>query len=102
MTAPDAGRPFGGAPVSTLSDPFTRKAAPAMTLTHTDPTDPWTESDDDDVPMRPDGNVRIGWRDTPHHYIEQTALVYLRLSDDGQRWIVDSSSLDGHPLPKAP
>ena len=101
MTAPDAGRPFGGAPVSTLSDPFTRKAAPAMTLTHTDPTDPWTESDDDDVPMLPDGNVRIGWRDTPHHYIEQTALVYLRLSDDGQRWIVDSSSLDGHPLDSA-
>jgi hypothetical protein len=48
-----------------------------MTLTHTDPTDPWTAEEDDDVPMRPDGNVRIAWRDTPHHYIEQTALVYL-------------------------
>lgn len=77
MTAPAAGRPFGGAPVSTSFDPFTRKAALAMTITHTDPTDPWTESDDDDVPMRPDGNVRIAWRDTPRHYIEQTALVYL-------------------------
>ena len=101
MTAPDTGRPFGGAPDSTPSEPFTRKAALAMTLTGTDPTDPWTESDDDDVPMRPDGNVRIAWRDTPRHYIEQTALVYLRLDDAGTKWIVDSSSLDGHPLDSA-
>ena len=57
-----------------------------MTLTHTDPTDPWTESDDDDVPMRPDGNVRIAWRDTPRHYIEQTALVYLRLISCPADW----------------
>ncbi len=101
MTAPDTGRPFGGAPDSTPSEPFTRKAALAMTLTGTDPTDPWTESDDDDVPMRPDGNVRIAWRDTPRHYIEQTALVYLRLDDAGTKWIVDSSSLDGYSLDSA-
>lgn len=101
MTAPDTGRPFGGAPDSTPSEPFTRKAALAMTLTGTDPTDPWTESDEDDVPMRPDGNVRIAWRDTPRHYIEQTALVYLRLDDAGTKWIVDSSSLDGYSLDSA-
>lgn len=68
----------------------------------TDPTDPWT-NDDDDVPMRPDGNVRIAWRDLPggSHFIEQTALVYLRLDDAGQRWIVDGSSVDGYPLDSA-
>jgi hypothetical protein len=67
----------------------------------TDPTDPWTNDDDDDVPLRPDGNVAAAWRDTPHHYIEQTALVYLRLSDDGTRWIVDTTSVDGYPLDSA-
>ncbi len=69
----------------------------------TDPTDPWTNDDDDDVPMRPDGNVRIAWRDLPagRHFIEQTALVYLRLSDDGTHWIVDTTSVDGYPLDSA-
>ncbi|MEX0687656.1 MAG: hypothetical protein WD072_03190 [Pirellulales bacterium] len=67
----------------------------------TDPTDPWTNDDDDDVPLRPDGNVAVGWRDTSHHYIEQTALVYLRLDDAGRQWIVDTTSVDGYPLDSA-
>jgi len=67
---------------------------------HTDPTDPWTRGTDDDVPLRPDGNVAIAWRDLPagRHFIEQAVVVYLRLDDAGRRWIVDGSSLDGYAL----
>lgn len=35
------------------------------------------------------------------HYIEQTLRVYLRLADDGTRWIVDGATVDGSPLDSA-
>ena len=71
-----------------------------MSTPTTTDTDPWGVEHDDDVPMRPDGNVRSGWRHAPH-FVEQACLVYLRLSDAGTRWIVDGPSLDGYPLDSA-
>lgn len=38
--------------------------------------------------------------DSPH-FVEQAVQVYLRLSDDGTRWIVDSATMDGHALDSA-
>jgi hypothetical protein len=35
------------------------------------------------------------------HFVEQALTVYLRLSDDGTRWIVDSATMDGHSLDSA-
>jgi hypothetical protein len=35
------------------------------------------------------------------HFVEQTARVYLRLADDGTRWIVDGATVDGSPLDSA-
>ncbi|GLB86446.1 hypothetical protein BB737_10150 [Mycobacterium avium subsp. hominissuis] len=32
------------------------------------------------------------------HFIEQAVRVYLRLADDGTRWIVDGATVDGSPL----
>lgn len=32
------------------------------------------------------------------HYIEQSVRVYLRLSDDRTRWIVDAATVDGYGL----
>ena len=47
-------------------------------------------------PKRGDGNAHhYDYRSDSPHYIEQTVSVYLRLADDGTRWIVDSSSVDG-------
>ena len=71
-----------------------------MSTPTTTDTDPWGVEHDDDVPMRPDGNVRSGWRHAPH-FVEQACLVYLRHSDAGTRWIVDGPSLDGYPLDSA-
>lgn len=35
----------------------------------------------------------------PHgHHIEERAIVYLKLSEDGKRWEIDSPSNDGSPL----
>ena len=49
------------------------------------------------APTRRDGNaVYYNQTDPPrHHFIEQAVTVYLRLSDDGTRWIVDGPSVDG-------
>lgn len=35
------------------------------------------------------------------HYIEQSVRVYLRLSDDRARWIVDAATVDGGALDSA-
>ena len=55
------------------------------------------------APTRRDGNAlyysQIDPR--PTHFIEQSVRVYLRMSDDGTRWIVDGPSVDGHPLDSA-
>jgi hypothetical protein len=32
------------------------------------------------------------------HYVEETAIVYLRLSADGKRWDIDDATLDGQNL----
>lgn len=32
------------------------------------------------------------------HYIEASVLVYLRLDDEGQAWIVDGATVDGYAL----
>ena len=55
------------------------------------------------APNRRDGNaVYYNQTDPPrHHFIEQAVTVYLRLSDDGTRWIVDGPSVDGWPLNSA-
>ena len=55
------------------------------------------------APTRRDGNaVYYNQTDPPsHHFIEQAVTVYLRLSDDGTRWIVDGPSVDGYPLNSA-
>jgi hypothetical protein len=39
--------------------------------------------------------------DSRQHFIEQTVKVYLRLADDGTRWIVDGPTVDGYPLDSA-
>jgi hypothetical protein len=51
------------------------------------------------APTRRDGNaVYYSQTDPPRsHFIEQAVTVYLRLSDDGTRWIVDGPSVDGYP-----
>jgi hypothetical protein len=55
------------------------------------------------APIRRDGNAlyysQIDPR--PTHFIEQTVAVYLRISDDGTRWIVDGPTVDGYPLDSA-
>lgn len=54
------------------------------------------------APKRRDGNAHhYDYRSDSPHYIEQTVSVYLRLADDGRRWIVDSSSVDGCGLDSA-
>ena len=55
------------------------------------------------APTRRDGNAVYYNRTDPprHHFIEQAVTVYLRLSDDGTRWIVDGPSVDGYPLNSA-
>lgn len=53
------------------------------------------------APTRRDGNALYYNHTHPHHFIEQAVTVYLRLSDDGTRWIVDGPSIDGHPLDSA-
>ena len=35
------------------------------------------------------------------HFIENAVTVYLRLADDGTRWIVDSTTMDGYALDSA-
>ena len=67
----------------------------------TAPTDPWTRDDDDDVPMRPGSAAGAAAAAPPRHVIEQTALVYLKLSADGTHWCVDTTSVDGYPLDSA-
>lgn len=48
---------------------------------------------------RHDGNAHhYDYSSESPHFIEQTLTVYLRLADDGTRWIVDSPTMDGHPL----
>lgn len=32
------------------------------------------------------------------HTIEEAVRVYLRLSEDGTRWVIDHSTVDGSPL----
>ena len=51
-------------------------------------------------PRRCDGNLHSYYdfdENDPKrpHFIEQTLAVYLRLSDDGRRWIVDAPTVDG-------
>lgn len=56
------------------------------------------------TPLRRDGNVLYyNQIDPPEnvHLIEQTIRVYLRLSDDGTRWIVDGPTVDGAALDSA-
>jgi hypothetical protein len=55
------------------------------------------------APTRRDGNALYYSQidPPPHHFIEQTVRVYLRLSDDGTRWIVDGPTVDGHSLDSA-
>lgn len=55
------------------------------------------------VPTRRDGNALYYNQTAPprNHFIEQAVTVYLRLSDDGTRWIVDGPSVDGYPLNSA-
>lgn len=52
---------------------------------------------------RRDGNaLYYNQIDPPrNHFIEQAVQVYLRLSDDGTRWIVDGPTVDGHCLDSA-
>lgn len=38
--------------------------------------------------------------ESPHN-VEQEVRVFLRLSDDGTRWIADSPTMDGYPLTSA-
>ena len=48
---------------------------------------------------RRDGHsTRYNYFPEEPHYIEHTVRVYLRLSDDGTRWIVDAPTVDGSPL----
>ena len=48
---------------------------------------------------RRDGNAHhYDYEPTSPHFIEQAVQVYLRLSDDGSRWIIDGPSVDGRPL----
>ena len=43
-----------------------------------------------------DGNAHhYDYEPTSPHFIEQSVQVYLRLSDDGSRWIIDGPSVDG-------
>jgi hypothetical protein len=54
------------------------------------------------APIRHDGNAPYyDYSSESPHFIEQAVNVYLRLADDGTRWIVDSVSVDGHPLDSA-
>jgi hypothetical protein len=55
------------------------------------------------APTRQDGNaLYYNQIDPPlNHFIEQAVQVYLRLSDDGTRWIVDGATVDGHSLDSA-
>jgi hypothetical protein len=48
---------------------------------------------------RRDGNAHhYDYEPTSPHFVEQAVQVYLRLSDDGSRWIIDGPSVDGRPL----
>jgi hypothetical protein len=54
-------------------------------------------------PTRRDGNA-LYYNQTdppPAHFIEQAVQVYLRLDDQGTRWIVDGPTVDGYPLDTA-
>ena len=63
-------------------------------------TEPANNSGSETTPQRRDGNAHYYNQIDPPatHFIEQTVAVYLRLSDDGTRWIVDGPTVDGHPL----
>jgi hypothetical protein len=51
---------------------------------------------------RHDGNAHhYDYSSESPHFVEQALTVYLRLSDDGTRWIVDSATMDGHSLDSA-
>lgn len=53
-------------------------------------------------PKRRDGNAcRYDYRSDSPHFIEQAVTVYLRMSDAGTQWIVDSPTVDGHSLDSA-
>ena len=48
---------------------------------------------------RPDGHAtHYDYQPESAHFIEQTVMVYLRLSDGQTRWIVDGASVDGYGL----
>jgi len=54
------------------------------------------------TPERRDGQApRYPYLPEAPHYIEQSVQVYLRLSDEGTHWIVDSASVDGYALDSA-
>jgi len=49
-----------------------------------------------------DGNAHhYNYEPASPHFIEQAVQVYLRLSEDGSRWIIDGPSVDGRPLDSA-
>ena len=51
---------------------------------------------------RHDGNAHhYDYSPESPHFVEQAVTVYLRLSDDGTRWIVDSATMDGYSLDSA-
>ncbi len=51
---------------------------------------------------RRDGHAaRYSYEPDGTHYVEQTVQVFLRLSDDRTRWIVDAASVDGCALDSA-
>lgn len=57
----------------------------------------------DEHTQRRDGHTaRYSYEpDDGTHYIEQSVRVYLRLSDDRARWIVDAATVDGAALDSA-
>jgi len=58
-----------------------------------------TRTTDQATPARTrhDGNAHhYDYSSESPHFIEQALNVYLRLADDGTRWIVDSVNVDGH------
>ena len=51
---------------------------------------------------RHDGNAHhYDYSSESPHFIDHAVTVYLRLSDDGTRWIVDSPTMDGYSLDSA-
>jgi hypothetical protein len=63
-----------------------------------------TRTTDQATPARTrhDGNAHhYDYSSESPHFIEQALNVYLRFADDGTHWIVDSVTVDGHPLDSA-